>query len=267
QHLPPQHVELAPHRAVEDPVSHPHDDAAEDGTVGAEMRAHLLADRPGEPLGDLLRKLVVRRVGQNHAGVHPIELYVQQPMVLLGDLAQQSLAPAPHHRLQKPHELGRGHVAERAREQLALSRFGDARRLEDYADARVVRASRSSYSSRALASSVARSLSAMAFALAISSCASALALAARRRCSSNKRCASARARSASSSCCWMRRSRSSTDLRIAGQPSRQSSPSRIRKTTMVQKISPVLIENGVNAASPPAVASCSRNSRTGIRTT
>src|SRR6266576_2260939 len=82
------------------------------------------------------------------------------------------------------------------------------------------RSSSCSYCSRAWASSAARSFS-----------------------------ATARARSASSSCCWMRRSRSSTALSRAGQPSLHSSASRTPKTTRVQKISPVLMEKGVNSPS------------------
>src|SRR5437879_6541980 len=111
------------------------------------------------------------------------------------------------------------------------------------------RSSSCSYCSRAWASSAARSFSATVRACAISSCASARAAAIVRLCSSSRRAASARARSASSSCCWMRRSRPSTALSRAGQPSLHSSASRTPKTTRVQKISPVLMEKGVNSPS------------------
>src|SRR5882762_9521780 len=126
------------------------------------------------------------------------------------------------------------------------------------------RPSSCSYSWRALASSVSRSFSATDLALATISCASARAPAIVRLCSSSSRTASARARSASSNCCWMRRSRSSTDLSNAGKPSFHSRTSRIPKTTMVQKISPVLMENGVNASSPPAWAASWTSSSSGI---
>src|SRR3989475_4130225 len=126
------------------------------------------------------------------------------------------------------------------------------------------RASSCSYCSRALASSASRSFSATDLALATISCASARALAMVRLCSSSSRTASARARSASSSCCWMRRSRSSTDLSSAGKPSFHSRTSRIPKTTMVQKISPVFMENGGNASSPPPWAASWTSSSSGI---
>src|SRR5204863_5477838 len=78
------------------------------------------------------------------------------------------------------------------------------------------RLSSASYSSRALASSVARSFSETDLALARIPCASLRAAAICFLCSSSSRCASALARSASSSCFWIRRSRSSTDFRMAG---------------------------------------------------
>src|SRR2546426_5053361 len=343
--LPPQRRELPPHRAVVDSVAHPHYHAAQDPPIGAEMGPDLLADGPRQALDDLLLEPRVRLLEQRNARVHPVELDVHQGLILLGDLPQEPLPAAPHHRLEKAHELRRRHLLQRALEQRRLDRLGDARRLERHADALVrlhrprhrlhqlpvaldrghavrlgrqqqrlgiiarhggalhrarsrfsrysvtrrrlawesrfasisldaaaierstasrrssriafsfslsislrARSSSCSYCSRACASSVARSFSATVRACAISSCASARAAATRRLCSSSRRAASARARSASSSCCWMRRSRSSTALRRAGHPSFHSSASRIPKTTRVQKISPVLMENGVNSS-------------------
>src|SRR6266576_2535419 len=327
--LPPQRCELASHRAVVDPVTHPHYHAAQDPPIGAEMGPDLFADGLRQPLDDLLLEPRVRLLEQRNARVHPVELDVHQGLILLGDLPQEPLPAAPHHRLEKAHELRRRHLLQRALEQRRLDRLGDARRLERHADALVrlhrprhclhqvpvaldrghavrvgrqeqrlgvvarhgralhrarppappasrlarysvtmrrlasdsriafsfslsmslrARSNSCSYCSRACASSAARSFSATVRACAISSCASARAAATRRLCSSSRRAASARARSASSSCCWMRRSRSSTALRRAGHPSFHSSASRIPKTTRVQKISPVLMENGVNSS-------------------
>src|SRR6266571_3389480 len=350
--LPPQRREPAPHRAVVDPVAHPHYHAAQDPSIGAEMGPDLLADGLRQPLDDLLLEPRVRLLEKGHARVHAVELDVHQGVILPGDLPQEPLPAAPHHCLEKADELRRCQLLQRALEQRCLHRLGDARRLERHADALVhlhrprhrlhqlpvaldrshavrvgreqqrlgvvarhgralhrarppappasrlarysvtrrrlasesrfasisldaaaierstasrrssrmafsfslsmslrARSSSCSYCSRAWASSVARSFSATVRACAISSCASARAAATRRLCSSSRRAASARARSASSSCCWMRRSRSSTALRRAGHPSFHSSASRIPKTTRVQKISPVLMENRVNSPS------------------
>src|SRR2546430_9714900 len=343
--LRPQRRQLAPHRAVVDPVAYPYYHAAQDPLIGAEMGPDLLADGLRQPLDDRLLEPRVRLLEEGHARVHPVELDVHQCVILLGDLAQEPLPAAPHHRLEKAHELRRRHLLQRALEQRRLHRLGDARRLERHRDALVrlhrprhrlhelpvaldrshavrvgrqeqrlgviardggalhrarsrfsrysvtrrrlawesrfasisldaaaierstasrrssrmafsfspsmslrARSNSCSYCSRACASSAARSFSATVRACAISSCASARAAATRRLCSSSRRAASARARSASSSCCWMRRSRSSTALRRAGHPSFHSSASRIPKTTRVQKISPVLMENGVNSS-------------------
>src|SRR5712692_8388176 len=360
EQLPPQRRQLAAHRAVVDPVAHPHHHPAQDSAIGAEMGPDLLADRPGQALDQFLLEPRVRLLEQRDPGMHPVELDVHQAVILLRDLRQQPLPAAPHHRLEEPHELGRRQVAQRALEQGRLDGLGDARRLERHADALVrlhgarqrfhepavaldlrgamgfgreqqrlgvvardgaalhlpfppasrlarysstrrrlasesrfpsisldaaaierstasrrssritfsfspsislrARASSCSYCSRALASNASRSFSATDLALATISCASARAPAMVRLCSSSSRTASARARSASSSCCWMRRSRSSTDLRIAGQPYFHNSPSRIRKTSSVQKISPVLMEKGFNPSSPPWAASWSATS-------
>src|SRR5256885_8211195 len=349
--LPPQRRQLAPHRAVVDPVAYPYYHAAQDPLIGAEMGPDLLADGLRQPLDDRLLEPRVRLLEEGHARVHPVELDVHQCVILLGDLAQEPLPAAPHHRLEKAHELRRRHLLQRALEQRRLDRLGDARRLERHADALVrlhrprhglhqlpvaldrghavrvgrqeqrlgvvacdggafhrarppappasrlarysatrrrlasesrfasisldaaaierstasrrssrmafsfslsmslrARSNSCSYCSRACASSAARSFSATVRACAISSCASARAAATRRLCSSSRRAASARARSASSSCCWMRRSRSSTASTSACHPSFHSSASRIPKTTRVQKISPVLMENGVNSS-------------------
>src|SRR5205823_4414788 len=286
-----------------------------------------------EALHDLLLEPGVRLLDQHHPGVHAVELQVHERLVFLRDFPQQPLSAAPHHRLEKPHELEGRDVPQRALQQRPLGRLGHAGGVERHRDALLrlhrsrdgvyqaavqldrpcasrlgreqqrlgvvagdgrafhdapppasscasssldaaaiesstasrrsstmafsfsasiswrARSSSCSYSCRALASRVSRSLSASAFAFARISCASALAVAMVRLCSSSSRAASVRARSASSICCWIRRSRSSTVLRRAGQPNRQSSASRIPKTTMVQKISPVLMEKGVNSPS------------------
>src|SRR2546426_3001827 len=135
--LPPQRRQLAPHRAVVDPVAYPYYHAAQDPLIGAEMGPDLLADGLRQPLDDRLLEPRVRLLEEGHARVHPVELDVHQCVILLGDLAQEPLPAAPHHRLEKAHELRRRHLLQRALEQRRLDRLGDARRLERHADALV----------------------------------------------------------------------------------------------------------------------------------
>src|SRR5438067_5288636 len=51
--LAPQRRQFTTHRAVVDPVAHSHHDAAEDGSIGAEMSPDLLPDGLRQPLDDL----------------------------------------------------------------------------------------------------------------------------------------------------------------------------------------------------------------------
>src|SRR5947208_5203065 len=98
------------------------------------MGPDLLPDRPGQPLDDRLLEPRVRLVQQRDARVHPVELDVDQGVILLHDLPDEPLPAAPHHRLEKPHELGRCHVPERALEQRRLDGLGDAGRFERHRD-------------------------------------------------------------------------------------------------------------------------------------
>src|SRR5438874_3520696 len=99
------------------------------------MGPDLLADGLRQPLDDRLLEPRVRLLEEGHARVHPVELDVHQCVILLCDLAQEPLPAAPHHRLEKAHELRRRHLLQRALEQRRLDRLGDARRLERHADA------------------------------------------------------------------------------------------------------------------------------------
>src|SRR5437016_2085468 len=101
------------------------------------MGPDLFPDRAGQPLDHFLLKPRVRLLEQRDARVHPVELDVHQGLILLRDLREQPLTAAPHHRLEKPHELRRCQVLERALEQRPLDGLGDARRLERHADALV----------------------------------------------------------------------------------------------------------------------------------
>src|SRR6266581_2133466 len=135
--LPPQRREPAPHRAVVDPVAHPHYHAAQDPSIGAEMGPDLLADGLRQPLDDLLLEPRVRLLEKGHARVHAVELDVHQGVILPGDLPQEPLPAAPHHCLEKADELRRCQLLQRALEQRRLDRLGDSGRLERHADALV----------------------------------------------------------------------------------------------------------------------------------
>ena len=52
------------------------------------MGAHLASQRLREPLDDLLLRPRIRLVGEDHAGMNAVELLIEQPLVLLGDLAE-----------------------------------------------------------------------------------------------------------------------------------------------------------------------------------
>src|SRR5439155_19559561 len=67
QHLPPQHRELAPERAVVNPITHSHYHPAQDPTIGAEMRPNLLAQRRRQALGDLPLEPDIRLARQRDA--------------------------------------------------------------------------------------------------------------------------------------------------------------------------------------------------------
>src|SRR5438128_10272274 len=87
--LPPQRREPAPHRAVVDPVAHPHYHAAQDPSIGAEMGPDLLATLTANNALDLLLEPRVRLLEKGHARVHAVELDVHQGVILLGDLPQK----------------------------------------------------------------------------------------------------------------------------------------------------------------------------------
>src|SRR3989454_3582186 len=346
QHPAPQHGELAPERPVEHAVAHAHDHPAEDPWVGAEMGPHLLAQHSRQPLGDLLLEPAVRLGREDNTRVHAVQLQVEERLILLGDLPNQSLPAAPHDRLQEADERRRGGVAERLLEQPCLGglrdpgrfqhdgdalvrldraghrveqppvaldlalplrrggeeqrlrvvpRDGDAlprrcSRLARYSSARRLLASESrfcstsrdaaaierstasrrsariafafsssmsflararccSYSSRALASSVARSFSATAFALVTISCASARARSSACFCCSSRRAASSRACAASASWRSSRCSRSRTACSSTGHALRFRMKSSSPKTTSVQMTRP---PSTVRRPPPPA---------------
>src|SRR2546429_1611368 len=94
------------------------------------MRRHTLAERRREALHDLLLEPGVGLFDQDHSGVHPVELQVDQRLVLVRDLSQEPLPAAPHHRLEKPHELGAREVRQRTLQQRRLGRLGHPRRVE-----------------------------------------------------------------------------------------------------------------------------------------
>src|SRR2546425_1057452 len=101
------------------------------------MSPDLLPDRPRQPLDDLLLESRVRLLEQRDARVYAVELRVHQRVILLRDLPDQPLPAAPHHGLEKPHELRRRQVTERSLQQPRLRGLGDARRLERHRDALV----------------------------------------------------------------------------------------------------------------------------------
>ena len=98
-----------------DPLADPHDGAAEDLRVHRNDGDHLLAQLPAQGLLDAPLERLVGRAGQGDAGADPVELEVEQRLVLRRDLAQELLPPALHQRLQEQHELARRALAARRR--------------------------------------------------------------------------------------------------------------------------------------------------------
>src|SRR5213082_1401447 len=135
--LAPQRRQLPPHRAVVNPVAHPHHHAAEDVPIGAEMSPDLFPDGLRQPLDDLFLEPRVRLLEQRDARVHAVELLVHQRVILLRDFPDEPLPAAPHHRLEKPHELGVCQVPERPLKQRRLRGLGHPWRLERHGDALV----------------------------------------------------------------------------------------------------------------------------------
>src|ERR1043166_5392195 len=69
--------------------------------------------------------------------MHAIQLRVEQHEVLLGDLREQALTPAPHDRLEEAHELLWRLTLQRLLQNLRFRGLGDAWRLEHRGDALV----------------------------------------------------------------------------------------------------------------------------------
>src|SRR5438094_1177229 len=129
--------QLPPHRAVVNPVAHPHHHAAEDVPIGAEMSPDLLPDGLRQPLDDLFLEPRVRLLEERDARVHAVELRVHQRVILLRNFSEEPRPAAPHHRLEKPHELGVCQVPGRPLEHRRLRGLGHPWRRERHGDALV----------------------------------------------------------------------------------------------------------------------------------
>ncbi len=100
------------------------------------MRSHLAAERPPQALDDLFLEAGVRLRGERHAGVHPVQLDVEQHLVLVGDVTQQPLPATAHHCLEEADHFRR-EIAEGLGQESSLGRLRDPRRLERDSDALV----------------------------------------------------------------------------------------------------------------------------------
>src|SRR6185437_2287837 len=95
----------------------------------------LLAELLTEPVLDSLLQGFVCRPGQRYPGTHPIELYVQQDVVLRRNLPEQFLPASLNQRLKVEHELAR-HVLEGCSQEPRLLRLGHPGRHEHGLDLR-----------------------------------------------------------------------------------------------------------------------------------
>src|SRR3990170_2551108 len=81
----------------------PHDPAQNPGPP-PQVRDAFLGRSRAEPALDRVQQLSVRFAGENHAGMHAVQLQVQQRVVLLVDGADDPLAAPLHHRAQESDE-------------------------------------------------------------------------------------------------------------------------------------------------------------------
>src|SRR5437867_10604620 len=66
--------------------------------------------------------------------MHPVQLLIEQYLILLCDLGQKALAAPPHDRLKKAHELGWGFTLQGTLQDLALRSLRHARRFQRRGD-------------------------------------------------------------------------------------------------------------------------------------
>src|SRR2546426_2666535 len=130
QHPSLQRGQPSAHRPIEYAVADPYHSPAEDPGIGPEVGPHLPPQRLGEPFDHLLPRARVGLVREGNAGVHPVQLLIQEYLILLRDLGEKALPPAPHDGLQESDEFAWRLAGERALQDLALGGLGHPRRLE-----------------------------------------------------------------------------------------------------------------------------------------
>src|SRR3990172_3370766 len=94
QQLPPELLELPPHRSVQQALADPDHRAAQDLRLDREPRDDLLPQRLGQGFGDALLQRGIRLPRQGDPGADPVEFHVEERAVLRGDFAEEQL-PAP----------------------------------------------------------------------------------------------------------------------------------------------------------------------------